>query len=201
MFAVGMQIRLHPPHVFTTVGHKYHLLVFLHPLGLHDFPQAPAWFLVIGLDEGKTLGRRNVLSFRPSESHHTAARDHLEPALLVSGPHITAINTHRDGAIRQWRLLLFLFLRWKRIAWPFFAQFRLHPLGGPLQMFAYRFMVRRRAHGQYFLQQIGHLLERNQRSPLGFQIQQLRTSSASQPNRRWPESFRPFGLAPTAAPP
>jgi hypothetical protein len=33
-----MQIFLHLPHVFTTVGHEHYLLVLLHPLRLHHLP-------------------------------------------------------------------------------------------------------------------------------------------------------------------
>ena len=111
MFAVRVQILWHPPHVFTAVGHEYHLLIFLYPLGLHDLPQSPAWFLVIGLHEAKTFRQRNGLLLRAAEGHHATPGDHFKPALLVRGPHITAINPYRKGAIRQWWLLLFLFLR------------------------------------------------------------------------------------------
>ena len=36
VFPVGVQIFLHPPDIFTAVGHEYHLLVLLHPLRFHQ---------------------------------------------------------------------------------------------------------------------------------------------------------------------
>jgi hypothetical protein len=32
MLAAGLQIRLHPPHIFPSVGHEHHLLVVLQAL-------------------------------------------------------------------------------------------------------------------------------------------------------------------------
>ena len=39
MLAERMKVLLYAPDVFAAVGHEYHLLVFLHPLRFHQFPQ------------------------------------------------------------------------------------------------------------------------------------------------------------------
>jgi hypothetical protein len=58
VLAARLEIRLHPPHIFTSVRQEHHLLVLLQALRLHDFPQPPARLLVVGL-HGAQVRRRS----------------------------------------------------------------------------------------------------------------------------------------------
>src|SRR5215472_13866299 len=96
-----MQIFLHLPHVFATVGHEHYLLVLLHPLRLHHLPHPLPRLLVIRLHEAEAFRWRHQISFRPPERHHTAARDHCGISLLVGCPHVATVDTNRHWTIRQ----------------------------------------------------------------------------------------------------
>src|SRR6202035_3435299 len=99
MLAKGMQILLHPTDILTAIRHEHHLLILLHPLRLHQLPQSPSRFLVVGLNEPETLRRGYFALIVPPKSDHAFARDHFKPSLLVRRPNVTAIDAHRDRTI------------------------------------------------------------------------------------------------------
>src|SRR5229473_2389191 len=105
MLAKGMQILLHPTDILSAIRHEHHLLILLHPLRLHQLPQSPSGFLVVRLNEPKTLCRGYFVLILPPKSDDAFARDHFEPSLLVRRPNVTAIDAHRDRTI--WERLSF----------------------------------------------------------------------------------------------
>jgi hypothetical protein len=140
VFAVGMQILLHSSHIFAAVRHEYHLLVLLHPLRLHQLPEAPPRLLVVGLHKTEAFRRWHRVCFRSPERHHTPTSDHLKTALFVGCPNISAVNSNRHGAIRQgWLGLCVRSCELTELA--FLAQFALDALGYGLQMFTHAFML------------------------------------------------------------
>lgn len=126
MLAVGMQVFLHPPHIFAAVGHKHHLLVLLHPLRFHQLPESPAGLLVIGLNEAEAFRWRNGVLLRTAKSHHAPTSDHFEIALFVRRPDVPAVDPHRHGSVRQGLFTRFLRVFENRDS--FFAQLLLDPL-------------------------------------------------------------------------
>ena len=63
---------------------------------------ATSRFLVVGLNEPKTLCRGYFAIIFPPKSDDAFARDHFEPSLLVRRPNVTAIDAHRDRTIGRW---------------------------------------------------------------------------------------------------
>src|ERR1700738_578826 len=100
MLAKGMQILLHPTDILTAIRHEHHLLILLHPLRLHQLPQSPSRFLVVGLNEPETPRRVFFPLIVSPKSHDAFARDHFEPSLLMRRSNVTAVDTHRDRPIR-----------------------------------------------------------------------------------------------------
>jgi hypothetical protein len=95
-----MKILLHPADIFAAISHEHHLLVFLHPLGLHQLPEPLARLFVVALHVPEALRRRYFLLILPPECDDAFTRDHLEPSLLVRRPNITAIDANRDRTNR-----------------------------------------------------------------------------------------------------
>src|SRR6266849_1615908 len=106
MLAKGMQILLDSTHILTAIRHDHHLLILLDPLRLHQLPQSPSRFLVVGLNEPETLRRGYFALILPPKSDDAFARDHFEPSLLVRRANVTAIDAHRDRTI------------WERLSFP-----------------------------------------------------------------------------------
>src|SRR6202049_2466756 len=71
----------------------------LHPLRLHQLPQSPSRFLVVGLNEPETLRRGYFALILPPKSDDAFARDHFEPSLLVRRANVTAVDANRDRTI------------------------------------------------------------------------------------------------------
>src|SRR5260370_7064571 len=94
MLAKGMQILLHPTDILTPIRHEHHLLILLHPLRLHQLPQSPSRFLVVGLNEPETLRRGYFALIVPPKSDDAFARDHFEPSLLMRRANVTPVDTH-----------------------------------------------------------------------------------------------------------
>src|SRR6202030_2780057 len=88
MLAKGMQILLHPTDILTAIRHEHHLLILLHALGLHQLPQSPSRFLVVGLNEPETLRRGTS----PSSSRRKATT--LLPAITSNHPCLCAARTY-----------------------------------------------------------------------------------------------------------
>src|SRR6516164_1597284 len=99
MLGKGMQILLHPTDILTAIRHEHHLLILLHPLRLHQLPQSPSRFLVVGLNEPETLRRGYFALLVPPKSDDAFARDHFEPSLLVPPPTVTPVDTPLKGPI------------------------------------------------------------------------------------------------------
>src|SRR5260370_20506095 len=99
MLAKRMQILLHPADILTAIRHEHHLLILLHPLRLHQLPQSPSRFLVVGLNEPETLRRGYFALIVPPKSNDAFACDHFEPSLLMLRANVTTVNTHRDRTI------------------------------------------------------------------------------------------------------
>jgi hypothetical protein len=99
-----MKVLLHASDVFASVGHEYHLLIFLHSLRFHQLPETPAWFLIIGLHKAKTLRRGYLGCILASEGNHTLAGDYFKTPLFMRRSNLAAIDTNRDRTVRQ-RLL------------------------------------------------------------------------------------------------
>src|SRR5260370_18773421 len=96
MLAKGMQILLDSTDILPAIRHEHHLLILLHPLRLHQLPQSPSRFLVVGLNEPETLRRGYFALLVPPKSDDAFPRDHFEPSLLVRRPNVTAVDTHRN---------------------------------------------------------------------------------------------------------
>src|SRR6266853_5265280 len=92
MLAKRMQILLHPADILTAIRHEHHLLILLHPLGLHQLPQSPSRFLVVGLNEPETLRRRYFALIVPPKSDDAFARDHFEPSPLSAIQKTSAVG-------------------------------------------------------------------------------------------------------------
>src|ERR1700738_5272912 len=99
MLAKGMRILLHPTDILTAIRHEHHLLILLHPLGLHQLPQSPSRSLVVGLNEPETLRRGYFALIVPPKSDNAFASDQLAPSLLMRRAHVTAVDTLRDRTI------------------------------------------------------------------------------------------------------
>src|SRR5260221_1260873 len=110
MLAEWMKVLLPPADILAAIRHEHPLLILLHPLRLHQLPQPPAGFVVIGLHESEAFRGGYFALIFPPESDDTFARDHLEPSLLVRRPNVTAIDAHPDRTIRQRLLFPLLFL-------------------------------------------------------------------------------------------
>src|ERR1700687_2807846 len=95
----GRQILLRPPDILTAIPHEHHLLILLHALGLHQLPQSPSRFLVVGLNEPETLRRGYFALILPLKSDDAFARDHFEPSLLMRRANVTPVDNHRDWTI------------------------------------------------------------------------------------------------------
>src|SRR5260370_6909750 len=99
MLAKGMQILLHPTDILTPIRHEHHLLILLHPLRLHQLPQSPSRFLVVGLNEPETLRRGYFALIVPPKTNAAFACDHFEPSLLMRRATVTTVDTHHTRAI------------------------------------------------------------------------------------------------------
>jgi len=86
------------------------------PAAEQQFPQAPPRFVVIGLHEPEALIRWDLPFLGAPKGNYSFARDHFEPSLFVRGPHITAIQAHRDRSIRQRLLFPLLFRSFEQVA-------------------------------------------------------------------------------------
>src|SRR5438876_11597833 len=101
MLGLRIEVELEVAHGITAIGEKGDLLVQLVALGLEHLKEAALGFLVIGLDESKTLaGDRRFGLFPPVKREETLARDHLKAALLPLGFHVAAVNAHRQRPVR-----------------------------------------------------------------------------------------------------
>ena len=115
--------------------------------------------------------------------------------------HVAAVDTHRHGTVRQGELSDRLH-GGKITGLSLFSQFLFDAFGHGMQMLADRLRIGRLGDRQHFFQQIDHFLERNQRGPLGLQIDHLWTGACPlQPGRSRTEGPRPFGLAWATLPP
>src|SRR6266481_3396383 len=85
---------------FAAISHEHHLLLFLHPLGLHQLPEPLVQLFVVALHVPEALRRRYFLLILPPECDDALTRDHLEPSLLARRPNITAIDANRDRTNR-----------------------------------------------------------------------------------------------------
>src|SRR6516225_10308046 len=128
---------LHLSHVFAAVGHEDYLLALLHSLRLHHLPHPLPWFLVVSWHQAEAFRRRNRVSFRPPERHHTAARDHFEISLLVGCPHVAAVDPNGHGTVRQGEFSDRLHRR-KITRLSFFSEFLFDAFGYRMPMFADR---------------------------------------------------------------
>src|SRR6202035_2356889 len=87
-------------YILTAIRHEHHLPILLHPLGLHQLPQSPSRFLVVGLNEPETVRRGYFALIVSPKSDDAFARDPFEPSLLMRRANVTAVDTHRDRPIR-----------------------------------------------------------------------------------------------------
>src|SRR5215472_13860654 len=86
MFTVRMQILPYLPHVFAPIGQEHHLLIFLHPLGLHHFPESPAWLRVVRLHETEAFGRWDGALIRRVETPQHSSRRSPRNSLACGPP-------------------------------------------------------------------------------------------------------------------
>src|ERR1700675_3688749 len=107
MLAKGMQILLHPADILTAIRHEHHLLILLHPLRLHQLPQSPSRFLVVGLNEPETL-RRGYFALLVSPKSDDAFLSERFVRCFSAGKHRFAVSlasfhcAERSFGIRHW---------------------------------------------------------------------------------------------------
>ena len=94
-----MQIFLQPSYGVTTIGEKDYLLILLHPLRLQQFPQTPAWFLIVSLNESEALCRWRFVVVLAAKRYQTLAGNHLKPPFFVSRSNEATINSNGYRAV------------------------------------------------------------------------------------------------------
>src|SRR5712691_7926306 len=102
MLGLRIEVELEVAYGITAIGQKRDLLVQLVALGLEHLEEAAFGFLVIGLDESKTLAGDWRFDLFPSvKREETLARDHLKATLLPLGFHVAAVNADRQRPVRE----------------------------------------------------------------------------------------------------
>ena len=102
MLRVGIKGELEVAYGIAAIRQKCDLLVELVALGLEHLEQPAFGFLVIRLDEGKTLAADWLLDlFSAVKGQKALARNHLETALLPLGFHVATVNPHRQRPVRD----------------------------------------------------------------------------------------------------
>jgi hypothetical protein len=165
-----MQILLHPTDILTAIRHEHHLLILLHPLRLHQLPQSPPRFLVVGLNEPETLPRGYFAFILPPKGDDAFARDHFEPSLFMRRANVTAIDTDRDRTIGQRLAFPLLFRALEPIELALLTQLLLDAFCRQLQVVSDGLRIHQITHRQHFLQQIRRSCKRDQGCPLRLQI-------------------------------
>src|ERR1700738_4152299 len=200
MLAKGMQILLHPTDILTAIRHEHNLLILLHPLGLHQLPQSPSRFLVVGLNEPETLRRGYFALIVPPKSDKAFARDHFEPSLLVRRPNVTAIDAHRDRTIGCRLSFPVLFRALEPIKLALLTQLPLDAFCRQLQVVSDGLRIHQITHRQHFLQQIRRSCKRDQGCPLRLQIEHFWAGLPVEPGPHWTERPGTLRLAATSVP-
>jgi hypothetical protein len=102
MLGLWVEIELEVTHRVTPIREKRNLLVELVALRLEHLKEAAFGFLVIGLDEGKTLAGDRLLGFFPAvKGQETLARNHLEGPLFPLGLHVAPIDPDCQRAMGE----------------------------------------------------------------------------------------------------
>src|ERR1017187_1355460 len=201
MLAERVKILLYSANIFASVGHEYHLLIFLHSLRFHQLPETPAWFLVVGLHKAKTLRRGYLSCILAPKCNDTPAGDHFKTSLFMRCSNVAAIDARRDRAVRQRLLLPVVFRAFILIQLPLIAQFLLDPFRRRLHVVADTLLIHGVGYRQYIHQQISHFCEGDQRCPLALQIEHFYAGSPLKPCSRRPECLRALSLAGASVPP
>src|SRR5215510_5274462 len=97
MLGLWVEVELKVAYGIAAIREKRDLLIELVALGLEHLEQPAFGFLIIGLDEGKTLAGDRLLGLFPTvKGQEALARNHLEGALLPLGLHVAPIDPNGE---------------------------------------------------------------------------------------------------------